>query len=226
MSVSLQKAQNELNKRNENLKIFIGGASHELKTPIALIKAYAMGIQDGIDDGTYLDTIIEESEKMNDIINNLIYLSKYEKREVKINSFDLKEILLLIIDEYKLIINENNVEVNLNIDENEFMIEGDIEGIKIVLRNLISNSIKYTLDDKIYISLIRKEKVYIYVSNKANGIIESELDNIWKPFYVLEKSRNRQLSGTGLGLGLVKEILDAQKLTYGTKLKNDYIEFL
>ncbi|OXX83586.1 hypothetical protein AVM15_09950 [Paraclostridium benzoelyticum] len=56
-------------------------------------------------------------------------------------------------------------------------------------------------------------------------MIESELDNIWKPFYVLEKSRNRQLSGTGLGLGLVKEILDAQKLTYGTKLKNDYIEF-
>lgn len=225
MSVSLQKAQNELNKRNENLKIFIGGASHELKTPIALIKAYAMGIQDGIDDGTYLDTIIEESEKMNDIINNLIYLSKYEKRKVKINSFDLKEILLSIIDEYKLIINENNVEVNLNVDENEFMIEGDIEGIKIVLRNLISNSIKYTIDDKIYISLIRKEKVYISVSNKANGIIESELDNIWKPFYVLEKSRNRQLSGTGLGLSLVKEILDAQKLTYGTKLKNDYIEF-
>lgn len=225
MSVSLQKAQNELNKRNENLKIFIGGASHELKTPIALIKAYAMGIQDGIDDGTYLDTIIEESEKMNDIINNLIYLSKYEKREVKINSFDLKEILLSIIDEYKLIINENNVEVNLNIDENEFMIDGDIEGIEIVLRNLISNSIKYTIDDKIYISLIRKEKVYICVYNKANGIIESELDNIWKPFYVLEKSRNRQLSGTGLGLSLVKEILDAQKLTYGTKLKNDYIEF-
>lgn len=225
MSVSLQKSQNELNKRNENLKIFIGGASHELKTPIALIKAYAMGIQDGIDDGTYLDTIIEESEKMDDIINNLIYLSKYEKREVKINSFDLKEILLLIIDEYKLIINENDIEINLNIDENEFMIDGDIEGIKIVLRNLISNSIKYTIDNKIYISLNKNEKVYVSVSNRASGVIESELDNIWKPFYVLEKSRNRQLSGTGLGLSLVKEILDAQNLTYGTKLKNEYIEF-
>lgn len=225
MSISLQSAQSELNRKNENLKIFIGGASHELKTPIALIKAYAMGIQDGIDDGTYLDTIIEESEKMNDIINNLLYLSKYEKRELKVNSFDLKDILKIIINEYKLIMDENNIEINLNISDDEFIINGDIEGIKIVLRNLISNAIKYTADNKVYISLIKKERIYISVSNKANNIIEKELDNIWQPFYVLEKSRNKQLSGTGLGLSLVKEILESHNFNYGTRLENEYLEF-
>ncbi|GAA0699992.1 HAMP domain-containing sensor histidine kinase [Paraclostridium ghonii] len=225
MSISLQAAQSELNRKNENLKVFIGGASHELKTPIALIKAYAMGIQDGIDDGTYLDTIIEESEKMNDIINNLLYLSKYEKRELKVSSFDLKDILKIIINEYKLIMYENNIEINLNISDDEFIINGDIEGIKIVLRNLISNAIKYTADNKVYISLIKKERIYISVSNKANNIIEKELDNIWQPFYVLEKSRNKQLSGTGLGLSLVKEILESHNFNYGTRLENEYLEF-
>ncbi|EPZ58523.1 his Kinase A domain protein [[Clostridium] sordellii ATCC 9714] len=168
MSMSLQNAQNELNKRNENLKIFIGGASHELKTPIALIKAYAMGIQDGIDDGTYLDTIIEQSEKMNDIINNLLYLSKYEKRELKLENVNLKDLLEDTIKEYDVFIESNDIEVNLNISKDKFIINTDKEGIKLVINNLISNAIKYTTDKKIYIDLNKNEKIYLAIYNKAN----------------------------------------------------------
>lgn len=225
MSMSLQNAQNELNKRNENLKIFIGGASHELKTPIALIKAYAMGIQDGIDDGTYLDTIIEQSEKMNDIINNLLYLSKYEKRELKLENVNLKDLIEDTIKEYDVFIESNNIEVNLNICKDKFIINTDKEGIKLVINNLISNAIKYTTDKKIYIDLNKNEKIYLAIYNKANPNIEKELEKIWEPFYVLEKSRNKQLSGTGLGLSLVKEILDSHNLKYGIKFNNEYIEF-
>lgn len=215
MSMSLQNAQNELNKRNENLKIFIGGASHELKTPIDLIKAYAMGIQDGIDDGTYLDTIIEQSEKMNDIINNLLYLSKYEKRELKLENVNLKDLIEDTIKEYDVFIESNDIEVNLNRSKDKFIINTDKEGIKLVINNLISNAIKYTTDKKIYIDIY----------NKANPNIEKELEKIWEPFYVLEKSRNKQLSGTGLGLSLVKEILDSHNLKYGIKLDNEYLKF-
>ncbi|CEO22374.1 sensor histidine kinase [Paraclostridium sordellii] len=225
MSMSLQNAQNELNKRNENLKIFIGGASHELKTPIALIKAYAMGIQDGIDDGTYLDTIIEQSEKMNDIINNLLYLSKYEKRELKLENVNLKDLIEYTIKEYDVFIESNDIEVNLNIGKDKFIINTDKEGIKLVINNLISNAIKYTTDKKIYIDLNKNEKIYLDIYNKVNPNIEKELEKIWEPFYVLEKSRNKQLSGTGLGLSLVKEILDSHNLKYGIKLNNEYIEF-
>ncbi|RGX07468.1 sensor histidine kinase [Paraclostridium sordellii] len=225
MSMSLQNAQNELNKRNENLKIFIGGASHELKTPIALIKAYAMGIQDGIDDGTYLDTIIEQSEKMNDIINNLLYLSKYEKRELKLENVNLKDLIEDTIKEYDVFIESNNIEVNLNICKDKFIINTDKEGIKLVINNLISNAIKYTTDKKIYIDLNKNEKIYLAIYNKANPNIEKELEKIWEPFYVLEKSRNKQLSGTGLGLSLVKEILDSHNLKYGIKFNNEYLKF-
>ncbi|CEO21863.1 sensor histidine kinase [Paraclostridium sordellii] len=225
MSMSLQNAQNELNKRNENLKIFIGGASHELKTPIALIKAYAMGIQDGIDDGTYLDTIIEQSEKMNDIINNLLYLSKYEKRELKLENVNLKDLLEDTIKEYDVFIKSNGIEVNLNICKDKFIINTDKEGIKLVINNLISNAIKYTTDKKIYIDLNKNEKIYLDIYNKVNPNIEKELEKIWEPFYVLEKSRNKQLSGTGLGLSLVKEILDSHNLKYGIKLDNEYLKF-
>lgn len=225
MSMSLQNAQNELNKRNENLKIFIGGASHELKTPIALIKAYAMGIQDGIDDGTYLDTIIEQSEKMNDIINNLLYLSKYEKRELKLENVNLKDLIEDTIKEYDVFIESNDIEVNLNIGKDKFIINTDKEGIKLVINNLISNAIKYTTDKKIYIGLNKNEKIYLDIYNKVNPNIEKELEKIWEPFYVLEKSRNKQLSGTGLGLSLVKEILDSHNLKYGIKFNNEYLKF-
>lgn len=225
MSMSLQNAQNELNKRNENLKIFIGGASHELKTPIALIKAYAMGIQDGIDDGTYLDTIIEQSEKMNDIINNLLYLSKYEKRELKLENVNLKDLIEDTIKEYDVFIKSNGIEVNLNISKDKFIINTDKEGLKLVINNLISNAIKYTTDKKIYIDLNKNEKIYLAIYNKANPNIEKELERIWEPFYVLEKSRNKQLSGTGLGLSLVKEILDSHNLKYGIKFNNEYLKF-
>ncbi|CEN82972.1 sensor histidine kinase [Paraclostridium sordellii] len=225
MSMSLQNAQNELNKRNENLKIFIGGASHELKTPIALIKAYAMGIQDGIDDGTYLDTIIEQSEKMNDIINNLLYLSKYEKRELKLENVNLKDLIEDTIKEYDVFIESNDIEVNLNIGKDKFIINTDKEGIKLVINNLISNAIKYTTDKKIYIDLNKNEKIYLDIYNKVNPNIEKELEKIWEPFYVLEKSRNKQLSGTGLGLSLVKEILDSHNLKYGIKFNNEYLKF-
>ncbi|CEN77573.1 sensor histidine kinase [Paraclostridium sordellii] len=225
MSMSLQNAQNELNKRNENLKIFIGGASHELKTPIALIKAYAMGIQDGIDDGTYLDTIIEQSEKMNDIINNLLYLSKYEKRELKLENVNLKDLIEDTIKEYDVFIKSNGIEVNLNISKDKFIINTDKEGLKLVINNLISNAIKYTTNKKIYIDLNKNEKIYLAIYNKANPNIEKELEKIWEPFYVLEKSRNKQLSGTGLGLSLVKEILDSHNFKYGIKLNNEYLKF-
>ncbi|MEG2786978.1 MAG: HAMP domain-containing sensor histidine kinase [Romboutsia sp.] len=225
MSISLQQAQNELNKRNENLKVFIGGASHELKTPIALIKAYAMGIQDGIDDGTYLDTIIEQSEKMNETINTLLYWAKYEKREINLNEFDLNEVLERIIKEYKLIIKENDINLSYEFDGSQYMVNADIDGMKIVLSNLISNAIKYTQDKNISISLNRKEKIYLYISNKVIDMSEYDLLNIWNPFYVLEKSRNKRLSGTGLGLSLVKEILEAHNFEYGVELHDEKIRF-
>ncbi|KAK2324250.1 histidine kinase, partial [Clostridioides difficile] len=109
MSEKLEKAHNELNKRNENLKTFISDASHEMKTPIALIKAYAIGMKDGLDDGTYTDTIIEQAENMTNTINSLLYWAKYEKKERSLCLVDLKERLYKSLKNYELLIERGSI---------------------------------------------------------------------------------------------------------------------
>lgn len=226
MSVSLEKAHNELNNRNENLKRFISDASHEMKTPVALIKAYAIGIQDNIDDGTFIDTIIEQSEHLTDLINTLLYWSKYEKKEFNMSHFDLKEKLIHCIKKYEILIEERNIKLNIKIDDDNFMINADEDSIEIVLNNLISNAIKYNSNNKIDIFLLKdNDEIFVCVKNGINNINKEEIDNIWKPFYVLESSRNKELSGTGLGLSIVKEILEAHKFEYGADINDEDIEF-
>lgn len=226
MSISLERAHNELNDKNENLKRFISDASHEMKTPVALIKAYAMGIQDGIDDETFLDTIIEQSENLTEIINTLLYWAKYEKKEVNITTFDLKERLLKIIKKYKILIEENNMDINIKIDQENFIINADESGIEIVINNLISNAIKYTNNNKINIFLLKDDgEIYFAVTNGVKAIDKVQIQNLWKPFYVLDESRSKELSGTGLGLSIVKEILEAHKFEYGVEVNDDEIEF-
>ncbi|WP_270941181.1 sensor histidine kinase [Romboutsia lituseburensis] len=226
MSINLEKAHNELNNRNESLKQFISDASHEMKTPVALIKAYAIGIQDGIDDGTFIDTVIEQSEHLTDLINTLLYWSKYEKKEFNMSNFDLKEKLIHCIKKYEILIEERDIKLNVNIDNDNFMINADENSIEIVLNNLISNAIKYNSNNKINIFLLKdNDEIFVSVKNGINNINKEEIANIWKPFYVLESSRSKELSGTGLGLSIVKEILEAHKFEYGTDINDEDIEF-
>lgn len=226
MSINLEKAHNELNNRNESLKQFISDASHEMKTPVALIKAYAIGIQDGIDDGTFIDTVIEQSEHLTDLINTLLYWSKYEKKEFNMSNFDLKEKLIHCIKKYEILIEERDIKLNIKIDNDNFMINADENSIEIVLNNLISNAIKYNSNNKINIFLLKdNDEIFVSVKNGINNINKEEIDNIWKPFYVLESSRSKELSGTGLGLSIVKEILEAHTFEYGVDVNNEDIEF-
>lgn len=225
MSISLEKAHNELNDKNNNLKRFISDASHEMKTPIALIKAYSMGIKDKMDDGTFLDTIIEESENLNNIVNTLLYWAKYEKREFNIDEFDLKNKLINIVDSYHILMKENNIDFSLKIDDGDFYIRADEDAIEIVLKNLLSNAIKYTDNNKVEVFLLKNEEIFLSIKNGASNINKDEIDNLFKPFYVLEKSRNKELSGTGLGLSIVKEILDAHNFKYGIDLNDNQIKF-
>ena len=226
MSISLEKAHDELNDKNENLKRFISDASHEMKTPVALIKAYAMGIQDGIDDETFLDTIIEQSENLTSIINTLLYWAKYEKKEFNMSEFDLKDKLLHSIKQYEILLEDKNIDVNIKVDKDNFYINADEASIEIVLNNLISNAIKYNSDNKIDIFLLKdREEIFLSVQNGVKDINKSEIENIWKPFYVLEESRSKELSGTGLGLSIVKEILEAHNFEYGVNINDNKIEF-
>lgn len=226
MSVKLEKAHNELNKRNENLKSFISDASHEMKTPIALIKAYAIGMKDGLDDGTYTDTIIEQAENMTNTINALLYWAKYEKRERNLCKVDLKERLYKSLKNYELLIDRSGISVKCSIDDKELIINSDEDSIDMVFNNLISNAIKYTSNNEIEINLFEEnERIILSIKNGINYDMEDDIENIWKPFYVLEKSRSKELSGTGLGLTIVRAILEENNFRYRVEICDGMIEF-
>ncbi|GAA0127265.1 HAMP domain-containing sensor histidine kinase [Clostridium sp. CTA-19] len=227
MSVSLEKAHKDINSQNERLKALVSDISHELKTPLSLINVYAQGIEDGLDDGTYLETIKKQTENMSMLIDRLLYWAKLQKKPINKSKFSLKDSVVDIIKKYKLIIEENNIELILNVKEKEkYYIYADEEQIDIVLNNLVTNAIKYTNNKKIEISLIKsKDDIKITIKNGIRNHSSNDIESIWKPFYVLEKSRNKDLSGTGLGLSIVKDILENHNLKFGFETSDGSIEF-
>lgn len=227
MSESLKKAHDDLEKRNEDLKILISSISHEVKTPLALIKAYTIGINDGLDDGTFGNIIIEQVDNTSNLVSNLLELSRVQRGTVKKENFDLIKVIDEVLEKYKislknqglnLIKKYNNLKViNINVDKAQF---------EIVLNNFISNAIKYNDGDYVKIEVNKvQDNIRFSIKNKTNTLNEEELENLWKPFYVVEKSRSKDLSGTGIGLSIVSSILEANDIKYTVELKESEVEF-
>lgn len=227
MSGKLEKAHEEINSQNKRLKELMSDISHELKTPLSLVKIYEQGISDGLDDGTYRDTIEEQIEKMNALIEKLLFWTALENGSLNKSIFDIGKIIIEMTNKYKLILQEYDINLSLSIDESkEYLIQAEKEGIDIVLDNLITNAIKYSYDKNIEIHLTKNNNaVKLTIANGIGEMNENDLENIWRPFYVLEKSRSKELSGTGLGLPIIKTILDNHNLDYGFELKNSKLEF-
>lgn len=227
MSGKLEKAHEEINSQNKRLKELMADISHELKTPLSLVKVYEQGISDGLDDGTYRDTIEEQIEKMNALIEKLLFWTALENGALNKSTFDIGKRIIEMTKKYKLILQEYDINLSLNVDASkEYLIQAEKEGIDIVLDNLITNAIKYSYDKNIEIALKKTNNaVKLTIANGIGEMNENDLENIWRPFYVLEKSRSKELSGTGLGLPIIKTILDNHNVDYGFELKNNKLEF-
>lgn len=231
MSESLMEAQERLTNQNNSLRFFISNVSHELKTPIALIKAYAQGIEDGLDDGEYLSIIIDETNNMNTLVEKLLYWIKIESVEIKTSEVNIIESIYSAINKFYIIIKENEVKVNIKFDKDDYYnILADKDSIDIVLNNIITNAIKYTENNKIDIELRRRgDLIILEVINGIKDDIKNDVNRIWDLFYVGDKSRCKNISGTGIGLSLVKIILEKHNFKYGAKVEGDnirvYIEF-
>jgi two-component system sensor histidine kinase VanS len=214
----------EKEKRLEVMrKDFIAAVSHELKTPLSLIDGYAEGLRDGIaeeeDKDFYLQVIIEESEKMNSLISDMLALATLESGNYKLNETDfyIDELIDNIIKKYSPKFSEKNINLQTNFEENNLIVKGDSFRIEQVIINFLTNALKYTIEDhSIYISgkTVNKE-VLIEVENEGDQIPEEDLENIWLKFYKIDRSRNRLLGGTGLGLSISKNILLLHESTYG-----------
>ncbi|WP_251657981.1 sensor histidine kinase [Sporosarcina aquimarina] len=226
MSEKLEKAHNEVSLQNKRLRDLMSDVSHELKTPLSIVKVYEQGIVDGLDDGTYREVIEEQIEKMDLLIGKLLFWTELENSSLNKCDFDIGSRIIDITGKYTLILQENCIDLSLNIEDKDYIIRADQEGIDVVLDNLVTNAIKYTNDKCIEITLTKDTNgVNLTIANGVGEIDEGDLESIWRPFYVLEKSRSKELSGTGLGLPIIKTILDNHKLDYGFKLKNNRLTF-
>ncbi|MGF9770404.1 sensor histidine kinase [Bacillus albus] len=226
MSDKLHEAHQNLTDRNEHLKRFMGDVTHELKTPIALVKAYSMGIKDGLDDGTYIDTIIKQSDHISNLIEELLRFSKLERDVLQKEEFSIKSLVQSILDKHKIELESKEINLQVNYNVSDAIVYADVNKMRMVFQNLISNAIKYTSNQNIKITLEdRNESVYFQIQNGMNAEHVKDIDKIWEPFYVLESSRSKDHSGTGLGLAIVKSILERHGFDYGVSTIEGEIRF-
>ncbi|MGE7867408.1 sensor histidine kinase [Bacillus paramycoides] len=226
MSDKLHEAHQDLTDRNDHLKRFMGDVTHELKTPIALVKAYSMGIKDGLDDGTYVDTIIKQTDQISNLIEELLRFSKLERDVLQKEEFPIESLVQSIVDKHKIELESKGIHMQVDFNTDNSIVYADINKMRMVFQNLISNAIKYTTNQNIKITLEEKnDVVYFQVQNGIDTEGIKDIDKIWEPFYVLESSRSKEKSGTGLGLAIVKSILERHGFEYGVSVEDGEIQF-
>ncbi|NOU70981.1 HAMP domain-containing protein [Paenibacillus sp. LMG 31458] len=227
MSDKLKQAHQAMEEKNQNLRDFIANISHELKTPLSLIKAYTMGIKDGMDDGTYLDVIGQQTDDISGLISKLLELSKLQTEQYQITPFDFRPLFHKILQKHRISIQQQHVEIS--VDDSllqDSWVLADEQKIEMVLNNFISNALKYTSNGQIQITIGNRGNDLLFTI--ANGVANGEpshWDNVWEPFYVMESSRNKLLSGTGLGLSIARTILQKHNSLFGLHVQNGEIEF-
>ena len=237
-NTELEKDIEEKSKLDEMRKSFISDVSHELKTPIALIQGYSEGLLENVNSDEesrkfYAEVILDETNKMDKLVKQLLELMKleYGKREFNDNKFNIVELEKEVIRKSTVMLEEKQVEIELELSE-EINVMADDFYIEQVISNYITNAIKNVkqVNGKKYIKIenqvnVEKNKVRVSVFNTGDNIPEEDLDRIWKRFYKVDESRNRQDGGTGIGLSFVKAIMENYQNSYGVINKEDGVEF-
>jgi len=227
MSDKLEHAHQELEAKNENLRQFIANISHELKTPLSLIKAYSSGIKDGMDDGTYINVIQQQTDDISSLVTKLLELSKLQTDIYRMSTFDFRQLLHRSLQKYRLSIQQE--EISLSVDDRlltHSLVFADEQKIAMALNNFISNAVKYSANQQIRIAAQnREEHIYFSITNGVENGEQRQWESIWEPFHVMESSRNKQLSGTGLGLSIARTILQKHEAPYGFHVDNEEITF-
>ncbi|MFC9415320.1 ATP-binding protein [Bacillus mobilis] len=223
LNVANTKLQQDIERERQlekTRKEFISGVSHELKTPLSVIRSFAEGIKDGVSKDTtyYTDVILEETENMNRLIVEMLELAKLESGTYKLDMtiFSIGELIQQVYTKLLFSMEEKHLQVSIDVDSSIF-VKANRSRIEQVVVNLLSNAIRYTPDgEKIQVSVIAMEDtVKVEIENTGNPIPEDSLEKIWDRFYRLDASRSRHTGGTGLGLSIVKNILDLHHAEYG-----------
>ncbi|MCR5160291.1 MAG: HAMP domain-containing histidine kinase [Lachnospiraceae bacterium] len=230
----LQKDIDQKIQIDEMRKEFLSNVSHELKTPIALIQGYAEGLRECINDDDpesrtyYCDVIIDEAAKMNSLVGKLLTLNQLEFGEdrLEMERFDIAELISGKLQSSRILAEQKGASLTYE-GETSLHVWGDQFKIEEVLTNYISNAINHVDGDmKITIRAERAgDKARISVINTGEPIPEQEIDKIWIKFYKVDKARTREYGGSGVGLSIVKAIMESHQQKFGAENTPDGVRF-
>jgi len=236
----LKTANNELlkdierkDKEEEMRREFLSNVSHELKTPIALIQGYAEGLKEGVGDDAesrdfYCDVIMDEASRMNAMVKNLLTLNQLEEGNevVSMERFDVTALVKNYIASAEILIRQKELSVRME-DYGPIYVWGDEFRVEEVFMNYFTNAINYAGNDKIIdVRIIKEEsKVRISVFNTGDPIPPESIEHLWEKFYKVDKARTREYGGSGIGLSIVKAIMESMNQEYGVVNYDNGVEF-
>lgn len=236
----LKTANNELQRdieqktRNDEMrKEFLSNISHELKTPIALVQGYAEGLQECINDDPesrsfYCEVIMDEAAKMNRMVKNLLTLNELEfgNEVVTMERFDLAFMIHNMLQSTRILFEQKQVRLIYEQKEPVYVWANEYK-LEEVLNNYISNALNHVEGEKIIkITLLsQSDRVRVGVFNTGKPIPEEDLLKIWDKFYKVDKARTREYGGSGVGLSIVKAILESMHRNYGAVNYENGVEF-
>ncbi len=237
----LKNANNELQldlqRRTEQEKMrqeFLANVSHELKTPIALIQGYAEGLLDNVNEDEesrnfYCEVIVDEANKMNKMVKKLLTLNQLEfgKNQVHLEHFDLNSLIESIIHSTEILFQQKEVSLSYQHTVKPLMVWADEYMVEEVLSNYVSNALNHVKNEKkIEIKTeVYSDKVRVCVFNTGEPIPEEDLEKIWTKFYKVDKARTREYGGNGIGLSIVKAVMEGHNQKYGVKNYENGVEF-
>ena len=218
---------------DEMRKEFLSNVTHELKTPIALIQGYAEGLKDNISEDAesrefYCDVIIDEASKMNKMVKKRLTLNQIEfgNDMVEMERFDIVTLIRSVLESSDILIRQNDVKVQFE-PKNPIDVWADEYMIEEVVTNYLTNAIHHADKEKVIdIRVIRQEKkVRVSVFNTGMPIPQEDIEKIWVKFYKVDKARTREYGGSGIGLSIVKAIMESHNKPFGVINHSNGVEF-
>lgn len=237
-NIELEKDIEKKSKIDEMRKSFISDVSHELKTPIALIQGYSEGLLENVNSDEesrkfYAEVILDETNKMDKMVKQLLELTKleYEKREFNNRTFNIVELEKEIVRTSQVMLEERDAKVEFETDEKIDVFADDMY-ISQIITNYLTNAIKHVkeVDGEKYIKITNtvfedRQKVRITLFNTGENISKENLSRIWNRFFKADEARNRDDGGSGIGLSIVRAIMNNYGNDFGVQNKDNGVEF-
>lgn len=236
----LKSANNELKrdiekkeKIDEMRRDFLSNVSHELKTPIALIQGYAEGLMENVSEDKesqdfYCEVIMDEANKMNQMVKKLINLNQIEfgGTPIQFEHFDLVSVTKSVVNSFQIIFEQRNINLEMSCPENAY-VWADEYCVEEVITNYVSNALNHIKPpNDLKIKMTYGDRVIrTSVINTGDPIPEEDLDKIWIKFYKVDKARTREYGGSGIGLSIVKAIMESMNQKYGVNNLPEGVEF-